>query len=247
MIAIALFSMISIHSKSQSKPIMKVTYKSVPYSQYQVQNNDNRPEKEKGLDMALSQGHQSYFELLIDLKTLKTVYEFDTLIVEKPVGRTDQFLSPPDKISYVFKEDANQIYKQEEIFGRKFFTYGSESDILWDITDETKTIMGLKCQKAVSKNKTFLITAWFTKEIPVSSGPSNYSGLPGLILLSEDFFRTISAQKIEYPDNANLVNTKLKKLKTSYEKNKNGNESKEALFLLKKADLVKSMRRQMNN
>lgn len=36
--------------------------------------------------------------------------------------------------------------------------------------------------KEVEKKKTVLVTAWYTPEIPVSTGPDDYWGLPGLIL-----------------------------------------------------------------
>lgn len=226
---------------AQSKKTIKVTYKSVPYSQYQVNSNDNRPEKEKSLDVALSLGYQSYFELLVDLKTKKTAYVFDTLIVNKPVGREKRWMDVTDKISYVLKESSNQFYKKEEILDRKFFTKGTENDIVWEITNETKTISGFKCQKALSKNKDFLITAWFSKDIPVSSGPANYVGLPGLVLIAEDFFNTISFQKIEYLADGTLVDNKIAPLKTEF--NKSNTITKEPIFLLEKSRLVKSMRR----
>ncbi|MDD7915639.1 GLPGLI family protein [Polaribacter sp. MSW5] len=38
--------------------------------------------------------------------------------------------------------------------------------------------------------------AWFTPQIPVSFGPLEYNGLPGLVILVEMSNRTISASKI---------------------------------------------------
>ncbi len=53
----------------------------------------------------------------------------------------------------------------------------------WTSVDEFKTILGYKCQKATAINKRGEdITVWFTEEIPVSSGPSYLTSLPGLIL-----------------------------------------------------------------
>lgn len=54
-------------------------------------------------------------------------------------------------------------------------------EFYWIITDETQTINGYLCKKAVRMDiKNF--EAWFTEEIPISDGPSSYCGLPGLIL-----------------------------------------------------------------
>ena len=40
------------------------------------------------------------------------------------------------------------------------------------------------------------ITAWYTPEIPVSHGPENYWGLPGLILEANDGKTTILCSKV---------------------------------------------------
>lgn len=60
--------------------------------------------------------------------------------------------------------------------------------IKWTITQETKKIGDYLCFKAVAVKKVrddkplIKITAWFTPTIPVSFGPIDYFGLPGLIL-----------------------------------------------------------------
>ena len=65
----------------------------------------------------------------------------------------------------------------------------------WLLQEEKKEIAGYTCKKAISSTKftdrfgkisDLKITAWYTDEIPISLGPKNYAGLPGLILeLSE--------------------------------------------------------------
>lgn len=59
----------------------------------------------------------------------------------------------------------------------------------WEITSESKMINGYKCFKVnFSKTQTMLgkeytnkAIAWFCPDIPVSFGPAEFSGLPGLI------------------------------------------------------------------
>ena len=46
------------------------------------------------------------------------------------------------------------------------------------------------------KAKITTLSAWFTPEIPVATGPSFYSGLPGLILEVSDDNRTILCTKV---------------------------------------------------
>ena len=69
----------------------------------------------------------------------------------------------------------------------------------WKITQESKQIGGYLCFKAIdieSTNTKMKPVVWFTPQIPVSFGPLEYNGLPGLVILVEMYNRTISASKI---------------------------------------------------
>jgi GLPGLI family protein len=52
----------------------------------------------------------------------------------------------------------------------------------WEIADDTLTVCGYVCQKAVCSFRGRNFTAWFTMDIPVNNGPWKFGGLPGLIL-----------------------------------------------------------------
>ncbi|MDE6154320.1 MAG: GLPGLI family protein [Muribaculaceae bacterium] len=56
----------------------------------------------------------------------------------------------------------------------------------WEITDESKEIIGYQCFKASTYYRGRRWTAWFTPEIPIQEGPWKLCGLPGLILEAED-------------------------------------------------------------
>lgn len=79
------------------------------------------------------------------------------------------------------------------------------SKIKWVLTQETKFIKNYKCFKAsttvTNKNATgeyiFEITAWYTPDIPVSFGPKQFIGLPGLVLELKDTHNTFYVDRIE--------------------------------------------------
>ncbi len=58
--------------------------------------------------------------------------------------------------------------------------------IPWNITNDTLTISGLKCQKATAAFKGRNYEAWFCQDIPFFSGPWKLNGLPGLIIQASD-------------------------------------------------------------
>ena len=66
----------------------------------------------------------------------------------------------------------------------------------WQLTQETKKIAGYICYKATSTKKNIQVVAWYTPQVPVSFGPKEYNGLPGLILEVENNFRYIRATKL---------------------------------------------------
>ena len=71
----------------------------------------------------------------------------------------------------------------------------------WQVLDDTSSILGIKCQKAVTNFYGTNFTAWFTQLYPIPAGPRNFRGLPGLILkvISEKTGSTIEAVEIQYP------------------------------------------------
>jgi len=79
--------------------------------------------------------------------------------------------------------------------------------IVWNITQEFKTISQFKAQKAEGLFRGRKYIAWFTNEIPIKYGPWKLNGLPGLILnVSYDKNEVIfHAKSIKVPFNSNSV------------------------------------------
>lgn len=100
----------------------------------------------------------------------------------------------------------------------------------WNLTNETKFIDGFQCYKATADDViinpagkfSFPITAWFTPKIPISCGPLNIGGLPGLILELSKRNITFGIKSIEINPKESFVIKKPKydKVKSIEEINK---------------------------
>jgi GLPGLI family protein len=107
-----------------------------------------------------------------------------------------------DDVIYYNFEKAQRI-DQRDLFDREFLVEDSISNLKWKLTEENKSILNFNATKAVAERigsrsvmimengemkrqqvaDTSYITAWFTSEVPVPAGPSEFQGqLPGLIL-----------------------------------------------------------------
>ncbi|MFC2096779.1 GLPGLI family protein [Bacteroidota bacterium] len=148
------------------------------------------------------------------------------------------------KVYYNFEKN-NKI--EQILFMTRMFLIETDFEKKdWKITSESKEILGYKCQKAVSKNGNNDIIAWFTTEIPVSAGPAEYIGLPGLVLevnVNKDQMlitaksinlKTPGKKQISKPKEGKKISsedfekTKAKKIK-DWEKNKNNKNVKKLI------------------
>lgn len=116
----------------------------------------------------------------------------------------------------------NRFTNQNDVFGKIFLIKDSLEKLDWKLEKETRNIGEYTCYKATlkrevediensisfngdstpkeegttTKMKEITITAWYTLAIPVSNGPGNFHGLPGLILAVNDGTETIVCSKI---------------------------------------------------
>lgn len=91
-------------------------------------------------------------------------------------------MAPKNEFFMDFKK--NKFTEFREFLGREFLVQGDEVEqAKWKILPEQKEIKGYIAQRAeLTNEEDQLVVAWFTPQIPVSIGPSNYNKLPGLIL-----------------------------------------------------------------
>ena len=73
--------------------------------------------------------------------------------------------------------------EQRDLMGKTFLIEDSVANIPWKITGEKKMLNEYLCMEASTmEDDTVQVIAWFTPQIPVSTGPGKYGGLPGMIL-----------------------------------------------------------------
>lgn len=126
----------------------------------------------------------------------------------KAITNTDGFYFTKVIDDSVIKEINPTVYLE--------YTFGKEKILIkdsifnnWEITSETKIINGYKCYKAnylrkrTQLNKEHLdkAIAWFCPEIPVSFGPTEFSGLPGLIFHLQAKEHSFVLKNITYEEN----------------------------------------------
>jgi GLPGLI family protein len=126
--------------------------------------------------------------------------------------------------STLYKNIADQSFLEEQdMMGKAYLVKDMLEPVEWELSEETKKVGNYTVQKASSTRivdskrfstgmtemenvkDTLQVTVWFTPEIPVSHGPENFFGLPGLILEVQNQGRTLICEKIELNPSANPV------------------------------------------
>ncbi len=128
-----------------------------------------------------------------------------------------------------YKSVKTQLLLQEqEFFGKQFLIKDSLPKLNWKMEGDTKQIGQYTCFKAtatktvdaadffrrpsdeeekdVTATKEIQIVAWYTMQIPVSQGPGDYWGLPGLILeVSADRTVLLCSKIVMNPEEKDVI------------------------------------------
>lgn len=81
--------------------------------------------------------------------------------------------------------DEWKTVEQKDFMGRTFLITGEPKEYQWRLASDQGTYKGYVTRKATTTVDSTEVVAWFTPEIPVSTGPAGYGGLPGLILVMD--------------------------------------------------------------
>jgi GLPGLI family protein len=214
-----LFCSLIINAQSfTGKAIYKTSIKS-SFSFDEDENSTMSDDMKKQLQAQLHKMNQKTFILNFDQKTSSYIEE-TTLDVPKPqVGGGDivMMFGGSGNASIYFKNIKEKRFaNQTEIQGKRFLVKDKLLEINWELSSETKNIGTYTCYKATyskevdnveisikdgetvedKSKETIVTTAWYTPQVPVSNGPGNYQGLPGLILEVNDGKKTIVCSEI---------------------------------------------------
>ncbi|QOD60269.1 GLPGLI family protein [Polaribacter haliotis] len=199
----------------------KAIYKTSVKSNFKIKDDKGVDEKlQEDLRKRMEKMNQKTYILNFD-KNVSTYKEDVKLDAPKPqVGgaslRVFSFGGSGASDVYYKNLKKSSYLNQTEIQGKRFLIKDKLPKHEWELSSETKNIGTYTCYKATfskeveSKNITIkdgesvedikkeiiTTTAWYTPQIPLSNGPANYQGLPGLILEINDGKKIIVCTEI---------------------------------------------------
>lgn len=90
------------------------------------------------------------------------------------------------------------VVEQRDLMGKMFLITDTLKQSDWKITGEEKSVSGFICQRAELMTDKDTIVVWFAPQLAISTGPSGFGGLPGLIVsvTMDNGNLTINASKI---------------------------------------------------
>lgn len=182
-----LFILLFLEANSQKSA--KINYSVLPLNGT-IENSDDVKKTSIsnnfiGIDNALT---RLDYELLI-YENKSYFYMVSSLDVNDRASRlAKSFAGSGD---FFTNKNTEELIKTFSILGQTF-NVSSKINTNWILTNELKTINGYVCYKATQlknmrlKKTSKEIIAWYCPSIPLSFGPKDFSGLPGLIMELQD-------------------------------------------------------------
>ncbi len=199
----------------------KAIYKTSRKSNFKINNSDISEKQAEDIQKRIQKMNQKTFTLQFD-KTSSVYKEEAKINTPKPkVGSSNRVMvmsfggSGNGDIYYKNLQE-KRFANKTEIMGKVFLVKDSLPKFNWKLTSETKNIGNYLCYKAtfedevenrkvsmvngelkeITEKVKVITNAWYTPQVPVSNGPRDYYGLPGLILEINDGTNTIVCTEI---------------------------------------------------
>ncbi len=188
------------------------TYKSHRKVDLKIGDDRMNSEQQKNIQEQLKKQFQQ--EYTLKFSKYKSVYKQEEKLDAPQAVSSGINIKVVQGADVMYKNVKEHKYTNKtEIYGKVFLIKDSLTSREWQLVNETKNIGTYTCYKAtfdeeyttrtvnekgefttVTKPRT--TTVWYTPQIPVSNGPSDYFGLPGLILEVNDGQLTLVCTKI---------------------------------------------------
>jgi len=134
----------------------------------------------------------------------KSLYVKDTEYKDPEEDNRRRRWRGSNKPHFIYRDSESNSGVEQVSFFKKEFLVSDDTlaDLSWKLVPtEQRDILGYTAIRAILNDTTKVVEAWFTPQVPVSSGPLNFYGLPGLILaLTVDEKRVILATEVEISD-----------------------------------------------
>lgn len=181
------FALLPLLCFSQERQALKFDY----FATYEMSfRRDSLSDKETTLKSYLS-FNDSVSVFRSELKYMKDSLQYEALYNNKSIrGGRLSVIGQSREDNLILKKNDSMLTFEDISMGPgniiSYFHQESKMNQDWILLDDTLTISGYPCQKAILSYGNREWTAWFTYEIPISDGPYRFSGLPGLIIKMQD-------------------------------------------------------------
>ena len=201
-----LFCTASIFAQKNLKG--KAIYQSKTNIQMNFEGRDIPEDRKKMImDRMKSMSERSY---TLNFNTTESIYKENErleTVGSNSRGRFGAMMSSFSPGLQYKNTQTEELLESKEFFGKKFLIEENIQKPNWELGSETKQIGQYTCFKATlvkkvsatnfgsfrprgnnnqnsetPSEKEITVTAWYTPQIPISNGPGDYWGLPGLIL-----------------------------------------------------------------
>ncbi len=180
------------------------------YSQteaYRIQYVDKRYFDRKAANIPVTANLPESFDkyMLLETTNYSSQYVVDKETSKKErkkkelAGEKRRWWRKRNENEVLFKSLEEESYTHKSnLFGKDFLVIDTLQVWKWKISaGEQREVSGYICMKATYKDSTTLMEAWFTPQIPISNGPAEFGGLPGLVLEMRLENRNIVAKNVE--------------------------------------------------
>ncbi|MFT7270230.1 MAG: GLPGLI family protein [Roseivirga sp.] len=106
--------------------------------------------------------------------------------LQNAIGKGSYGKGPKTETQQVYYDlDNDTQTEQIQFMTRDFQITSALPTLAWKLTSKRKKVLDYVCFGAEISQGDKVYTAWFTSEIPITTGPAGYYGLPGLVLAVE--------------------------------------------------------------